>query len=401
MSDPLLTADDLPFDALSGARLDDTRVVVASYCEQAGVFALTADSIIEDVVAAAERLVELMTEARLDGPRRELARVRMLQHCRAAGVKDARALIDAVLKAKRPTPPPAAPAATLADDEPWPHPVDAGALLTATAALIRRHVVLTAAQAGAVALWIAAAHVIAELSVMPILLITAPTMRAGKTTLLMLLSALVPRPLVASNITGAVLVRLIARYSPTMLLDEADTWLRTDDADMRGVINAGEYRQTAVVYRCAPETHEPQAIPCFAARVLSMIGRPAATIVDRSILIALRRKSRDESIDRMRLDTLREDHAMTRRQWRARGRRDAPGDSRLGGHAGRRHDAGGRAERSRARPLAPVAGDCPPRRRRLARPRRGGRRRARRRRGHGRGDGRSTARHSGRLRGGR
>ena len=131
-----------------------------------------------------------------------------------------------------------------------------------------------------------------------------------------LTSALAPRALVASNVTGAVLMRLIARYRPTMLLDEADTWLRSDDADMRGLINAGEYRRIAVVYRCAPDSHEPQAIPCFAARAIAMIGRPPATIVDRSLVIGLRRKRADESVARMRLDTLDETHRETRRRWR-------------------------------------------------------------------------------------
>ena len=195
-------------------------------------------------------------------------------------------------------------------------PVDGAALLDETAGLIRRHVVLTAAQADSIALWLAAAYLIDVLAVMALLLITAPTMRAGKSTLLLLLSALAPRALVASNVTGAVLMRLIARYRPTMLLDEADTWLRSDDADMRGLINAGEYRRIAVVYRCAPDSHEPQAIPCFAARAIAMIGRPPATIVDRSLVIGLRRKRADESVARMLLDTLDETHRETRRRWR-------------------------------------------------------------------------------------
>lgn len=312
----VLTADEIPFDGLSAVQLQEERVVVTTLCEQAGCLALTADSPIEDLVYATETLADLMDAAKLDDTRRAMARVRLLQHCRAEKIKDARSLIDAVLKPKAEKKSVPAAAVTLVDDEPCPEPVAPAALLDATATLIRRHIVLTPAQADALTLWIAAAHLIGVLSVMPILLISAPTMRAGKTTLLMLLSALVPRALVSSNITGAVLVRLIARFAPTLLLDEADTWLRSDDADMRGVINAGEYRQTAVVYRCAPDTHEPQAIPCFAARVLAMIGRPAPTIVDRSILIALRRKKPDERVERMRLDTLRDEHEAVRRQWR-------------------------------------------------------------------------------------
>ncbi len=312
----LFSADEIPFSDLSGVALEDERVVVTTICERAGCLALTADSPIEDIIYATETLVDEMDAAKLDEKHRAMARVRLLQHCRAEKIKDARTLIDAVLRPKGEKNRAPVDAVTLVDDEPWADPVAPAALLDDTAAIIRRHIVLTAAQADALALWTAAAYSISVLSVMPILLITAPTMRAGKTTLLMLLSAMVPRALVSSNITGAVLVRLIAKYAPTLLLDEADTWLRSDDADMRGVINAGEYRQTAIVYRCAPETHEPIGIPCFAARVLAMIGRPAPTIVDRSILIALRRKKPEERVDRMRLDTLRDEHQRLRRQWR-------------------------------------------------------------------------------------
>ena len=55
-------------------------------------------------------------------------------------------------------------------------------LFDETAALIRHHVVMTPAQADASTLWLAAAYLIDVLAVMALLLITAPTMRAGKST---------------------------------------------------------------------------------------------------------------------------------------------------------------------------------------------------------------------------
>jgi putative DNA primase/helicase len=205
---------------------------------------------------------------------------------------------------------------TLSDDEPSAEPVNGARLLDETAALIRRHVVLTEAQAIAVALWIGASYVIDALWLMAILLISAPTKRAGKTTLLTLLGALVPRALAASNLTGAVLARAIAAHHPTLLADEADTWLTDETSELRGIMNSGHTRETAYILRCAPETHEPQLIPCFGARVLAMIKRPPDTILDRAITIELRRRRADEPIARLRQDRLRAEHAPLRRQWR-------------------------------------------------------------------------------------
>ena len=75
-------------------------------------------------------------------------------------------------------------AITLIDDEPATESVSGAVLLDDTAALARRHVVMSEAQARAVALWTAATYAIDALGCMPILLVTAATMRAGKTTLI-------------------------------------------------------------------------------------------------------------------------------------------------------------------------------------------------------------------------
>jgi putative DNA primase/helicase len=204
----------------------------------------------------------------------------------------------------------------LTDDEPAPEPVSGAFLLDETAALLRRYVVMTPAAARACALWVGAAYVLDALVLMPMLLVTAATMRAGKTTLLTLLGAIAPRPLLASNLTGAVLARAIAAHHPTLLADEADTWLTDEASELRGIMNAGHTRATAFILRCAPDTHEVQRIPCFGARVLSMIRRPPSTILDRSIVVELRRKLAGERVERMRLDRLPAEQLQLRRRWR-------------------------------------------------------------------------------------
>jgi hypothetical protein len=96
---------------------------------------------------------------------------------------------------------------TLTDDKPASEPVNGATLLDETAALIRRHVVMTEAQAHACALWTGAAHAVDGLQRMPMLLVSSNAPECGKTTAATLLSGLVPRPVMVSNLTPAVLFR--------------------------------------------------------------------------------------------------------------------------------------------------------------------------------------------------
>ncbi|MGH6678881.1 MAG: DUF3631 domain-containing protein, partial [Bradyrhizobium sp.] len=183
---------------------------------------------------------------------------------------------------------------------PWPEPVDGAALLDDLAREIRRYVVVGTTAVDAVALWIAAVHAFDAYSVFPRLAITAPEKQCGKTTLLDLITRLVPRPLGASNITSAALFRTIEAAQPTLLLDEADTYLRRND-ELRGVIDAGHRRDGAVI-RTVGDDHEPRLFRVWAPVVIAAIGRLPGTIEDRSIVIPMRRRRPDESVTSLRLD---------------------------------------------------------------------------------------------------
>jgi hypothetical protein len=91
-------------------------------------------------------------------------------------------------------------AVELETPEPWPEPVDGEVLpdrLSATCA----YVALPEHASAALALWVLHAYAIAAAFASPFLAITSPTKRCGKTLLLILLGALVPRRLFASNVT--------------------------------------------------------------------------------------------------------------------------------------------------------------------------------------------------------
>ena len=181
-----------------------------------------------------------------------------------------------------------------------PEPVEGAALIAELAAVIHRYVVLGAAEAGAVALWLVAVHAFDAWPVFPRLFVNSPEKGCGKSTLLEVLSHLVPKPLGASSITPASLFRVIEAARPTLLLDEADTYAR-DNEDLRGVLDAGHRRDGAVI-RTVGDDHEPRQFSAWAPVALAAIGRLPGTIEDRSIRIGLRRRRPDEAMEPLRLD---------------------------------------------------------------------------------------------------
>jgi hypothetical protein len=192
--------------------------------------------------------------------------------------------------------------------EPWPEPVAGAALLEEMARAIRRHVVLDAHEADAVALWGLAVHAFDAWTIFPRLFVMAPEKQCGKSTLLEIVSLLVPRPQAADSITAAALFRTIEAACPTLLLDEADTYAR-DNEDMRCVLDSGHKRGGSVV-RTVGDNHEPRRFSTWAPVAFAAIGHLAGTVEDRSIIIRLRRRRPDEAIGSLRqgrtsaLDTL-------------------------------------------------------------------------------------------------
>jgi uncharacterized protein DUF3631 len=124
---------------------------------------------------------------------------------------------------------------------------------------------------------------------------------------LTVLGALVPRPLPTANMTTATIFRAIEAARPTLLIDEADTFLG-DAGETRGVINAGHCRATATVLRTVetPSGYEVRGFAVWGPMALAAIGWLPGTIEDRSIKIAMRRRRHDESVERLRLDRLSE-----------------------------------------------------------------------------------------------
>jgi len=182
----------------------------------------------------------------------------------------------------------------------WPEPVDTTAVLAELTETMHRHVIADSPTITAAALWAMHTWCMDFLTISPLAHITAPEKRCGKTVLLTALSKVVCRPLPASNISPAALFRSMELWQPTLLIDEADTFLR-DNEEARGLINSGLYRETAYVIRTVGDDHVPTQFRTWGAKVVCGIGKLADTIEDRSIPLRLRRKVPGERVDNIRL----------------------------------------------------------------------------------------------------
>lgn len=150
----------------------------------------------------------------------------------------------------------------------------------------------------AATLWLIHTHAHDAAEHSPILFITSPTMRCGKSNLLKTLGKLVPKGLSAANVTPATLFRVIERWHPTLLIDEVDTFV-SDKPELRGVLNSGHMRSQAFVLRCVGDSLIPQQFSTWAPKAFAAIGGMHPTLEDRSIPIQLRRKLKEQKVERI------------------------------------------------------------------------------------------------------
>lgn len=186
------------------------------------------------------------------------------------------------------------------EPEPWPERVDGAALLDGIAEALGRHVVMTEHARHAAALWIVHTYLLDGFMISPRLAVRSPMKRCGKTTLLDALDRVVLKPLPTANVTAAALFRVVEGYRPTLLVDEADTFLAEAD-ELRGVLNSG-HRRGGSVLRTVGDDHEPRAFGTYAAVAIAVIGNLPDTLADRSVTIDLKRRLASERVELLRLD---------------------------------------------------------------------------------------------------
>jgi len=182
---------------------------------------------------------------------------------------------------------------------PYPQPLDLAEQLDSVHDTLRRHIVADSEVFVAATLWSAMTYMMDYFDIAPILVITAPEPRCGKSEFKRVLGRLVYHPMLADNITPAVMFRTIDLWHPTLLIDEYDTFIKGNE-ELRGVLNAGHERGSRIM-RCVGDDHNPVSFDVFGPKVLAGIGSLPATIIDRSIVLQLRRKLPHETVVRLRV----------------------------------------------------------------------------------------------------
>ncbi|MDA7645605.1 DUF3631 domain-containing protein [bacterium] len=192
--------------------------------------------------------------------------------------------------------------------EPWGEAVTTEELLGEIVDLIDRHCYLPKHANVAVALWILNTYVYDTFSICPLIYLTSAAKRCGKTTLLELISSLGSKPLSTSNISTAALFRAIEKWKPTMIIDEADTFLGGSE-ELSGVINSGHRKSQAFTHRCVGDgaNIDVQKFSTWCPKAIAGIGRIKDTTEDRSIVVEMERMPRAEKRAHFNPDGLSDD----------------------------------------------------------------------------------------------
>jgi hypothetical protein len=156
--------------------------------------------------------------------------------------------------------------------------IDGARLLGELRAAVGRYVVFPSPQAAdAVTLWTAATHAQPAWEHAPRLAVVSPLKRCGKSRLLDVVAETCHAPLITVNATIAAVVRSIGQDPPTLL-------------------NAGHQRNRPML-RWDVTSRTAEHLDTFAMALLAAIGELPDTIMDRAVVVRMRRRAPGEQVD--------------------------------------------------------------------------------------------------------
>ncbi len=182
--------------------------------------------------------------------------------------------------------------------KPCPGPVKPQELADKIYTTFSQYIIADCGYLAVATMWVMLTWLIEKLTVMPKLIFTAPDKGCGKTVSLTSIAFFSRKPIQSASITPSSLFRLINLYQPTLLIDEADTLPKEND-QLRGLLNAGHTRDSAIVIRTEERNgqYTPVIHKCFSAVAMAGIKlekKLPGTVLSRGILIQLRKKMRGE-----------------------------------------------------------------------------------------------------------
>lgn len=199
--------------------------------------------------------------------------------------------------------------------DPGPLPADGtdgAVLLDEVHAFLRAYVAFPSTHAAtAVTLWAVHTHLAAAFESTPRLALLSPEKQCGKSRVLELLELLSAGAETLSDASPAYLYRRIGAGPVTILLDEADAIWKRGKADetaeaLRSIVNAG-HRRSATVGRVEMNgtTAKLTRFRVYAPAAVAGIGTLPDTILDRAVVVRMRRRAPDERIRDYRERTTR------------------------------------------------------------------------------------------------
>ena len=165
--------------------------------------------------------------------------------------------------------------------------------------------------AAAVTLWAAHTHLVAAFESTPRLALLSPEKQCGKSRTLELLELVCAGAETLSDASPAYLYRRIGAGEVTILLDEADAIWKRGKSDetaeaLRSIVNAG-HRRSATVGRVEMNGHAASLtrFRVYAPAAIAGIGNLPDTIMDRAVVVRMRRRAPDERVRDYRERTTR------------------------------------------------------------------------------------------------
>jgi len=156
-------------------------------------------------------------------------------------------------------------------------------------------------------LWIAHTWFMDAWESTPRIAFLSPEPASGKSRALEVTEPLVPRPVHAVNTTPSYLFRKVSDDAgpPTILYDEIDTVFgprAKDNEDIRGMLNAG-HRKGATAGRCVVRGNvvSTEELPAYCAVALAGLDDLPDTLMSRSVVVRMRRRSPGERVEPWRL----------------------------------------------------------------------------------------------------
>ena len=179
-------------------------------------------------------------------------------------------------------------------------------LLKAVELYIRRYVVLPPLAYLPVALWAIATHAVQTFECFPYVALMSAAKRSGKTRLAEVLETFVRRPWRGTAPSVAALYRMLLD-APTLMLDETEPLNAKNKSEttlnLLAILNMG-HRKGGMVPRCEGHDHHLKYFPVYGPKLFAAIGHLPDTLLDRSIVIHMQRRTKEQKVDRFRQDRI-------------------------------------------------------------------------------------------------